>query len=82
MFHIRYLKITHPKFYLIMKCTLWYRFPAGVAPVLIGMLFLGSVQLLFMGVLGEYIGAILRKVSRTTPILSELYPSRDAAYPR
>lgn len=56
-------------FYLIMKLTLWYRFPAGIAPVLIGMLFLGSVQLLFMGVLGEYIGAILRKVSRQPDVI-------------
>lgn len=60
-------------FYLIMKLTVWYRFPAGVAPMLIGMLFLGSVQLLFMGVLGEYIGAILRKVSRQPDVIvSEL----------
>lgn len=60
-------------FYLIMKLTVWYRFPAGVAPILIGMLFLGSVQLLFMGVLGEYIGAILRKVSRQPDVIvSEL----------
>lgn len=43
--------------------------PAGMAPVLIGMLFLGSVQLLFMGVLGEYIGAILRKVSRQPDVI-------------
>lgn len=50
--------------YMIMKLTLWYRFSAGVAPILIGMLFIGSVQLLFMGVLGEYVGVILRKVSR------------------
>lgn len=55
--------------YTIMKLTLWYRFPAGVAPILIGMLFLGSVQLLFMGLLGEYIGAILRKVSRQPDVI-------------
>lgn len=55
--------------YTIMKLTLWYRFSAGVAPVLIGMLFLGSVQLLFMGVLGEYIGVILRKVSRQPDVM-------------
>lgn len=58
--------------YLIMKLTLWYRFSAGVAPILISILFIGSVQLLFMGVLGEYIGVILRKVSKwPEPIVSE-----------
>lgn len=55
--------------YLIVKFTIWYRFPAGIAPILIGMLFLGSVQLLFMGVLGEYIGVILRKVSRKPDVI-------------
>lgn len=55
--------------YLIMKVTLWNRFPMGIAPILIGMLFLGSVQLLFMGVLGEYIGVILRKVSKQPDVI-------------
>ncbi len=55
--------------YTIMKLTIWYRFPAGIAPILIGMLFLGSVQLLFMGVLGEYIGVILRKVSKQPDVI-------------
>lgn len=56
-------------FYLILKFTLWYRFPAGIAPILIGMLFLGSVQLLFMGILGEYIGVMLRKVSKQPDVI-------------
>lgn len=55
--------------YTVMKLTIWYRFSAGVAPILIGMLFLGSVQLLFMGILGEYIGVILRKVSRQPDVI-------------
>lgn len=55
--------------YTVMKLTIWYRFSAGVAPILIGMLFLGSVQLLFMGVLGEYIGVILRKVSKQPDVI-------------
>lgn len=55
--------------YLIMKLTMWYYFPTGSAPTLIGMLFLGSVQLLFMGILGEYIGVILRKVSNQPGVI-------------
>lgn len=39
--------------YLVMKLIWWDRFPAGMAPMLIGMLFLGSVQLFFIGFLGE-----------------------------
>ena len=41
--------------YLVMKLIWWDRFPAGMAPLLIGMLFLGSVQMFFIGFLGEYI---------------------------
>lgn len=55
--------------YMIMKLTMWYNFATGAAPTLIGMLFLGSVQLLFMGVLGEYIGVILRKVSNPPRVI-------------
>lgn len=41
--------------YLIMKLCMWDEFPAGMAPVLIGMFVLGSIQLFFIGLLGEYI---------------------------
>lgn len=58
--------------YLILKIFVWYRFQAGMAPVLIGMFFLGAVQLFCLGIIGEYIGVILRKVtSQPDVILSE-----------
>ena len=44
--------------YLIAKLVLWNEFAMGQAPVLIGVFFFGSVQLFFVGILGEYIGAI------------------------
>ena len=40
--------------YLILKLLYWDRFPAGSAPILIGMMFLGAVQLFFIGMIGEY----------------------------
>lgn len=55
--------------YVIMKLILWDRFQAGVAPVLVGMLFLGSIQLLFMGVIGEYIGVVLRKITKRPEVI-------------
>lgn len=55
--------------YLVLKLVLWNWFSAGVAPILIGMLFLGSIQLLFMGVLGEYVGVILHKVSKQPDVI-------------
>ncbi len=44
------------------KLLFWHRFTVGIAPIAIGMFFLGSLQLLFMGILGEYIGNIHTQV--------------------
>jgi polyisoprenyl-phosphate glycosyltransferase len=44
--------------YLIYKLIDWQNFSLGLAPVVIGLFFLGSVQLFFLGVVGEYIGQI------------------------
>lgn len=55
--------------YLILKLLIWYRFQAGMAPVLIGIFFLGAVQLLCLGVIGEYIGAILNKVTKMPDVI-------------
>jgi glycosyltransferase involved in cell wall biosynthesis len=50
--------------YLIYKLLFWNRFSAGAAPLVIGLFFLGSVQLLAMGILGEYIGSIQTQVRK------------------
>jgi glycosyltransferase involved in cell wall biosynthesis len=50
--------------YLVLKVLLWRAFPIGQAPVVVGLFFLGSVQLLFIGILGEYIGAIHTRVTK------------------
>ena len=50
--------------YLVFKLVHWYEFDMGTAPILIGVFLLGSVQLACLGVIGEYIGAILTKVTK------------------
>lgn len=50
--------------YLGYKLFFWDRFALGVAPVVIGLFFFGSVQLFFIGIIGEYIGAIHTKVTK------------------
>ncbi len=57
--------------YLVMKLIWWDRFPAGMAPMLIGMLFLGSVQIFFIGMLGEYILSINQRVMRRPLVVEE-----------
>lgn len=44
--------------FLILKLLFWDSFPFGLAPIMIGVFFLFGVQLLFIGVIGEYIGSI------------------------
>lgn len=44
--------------YLIAKVLYWKNFSLGLAPLIIGIFFFSSIQLVFMGILGEYIGAI------------------------
>jgi len=50
--------------YLIYKLLFWDRFSVGIAPLVIGLFFLGSVQMMFIGVLGEYVGSIHTQVLR------------------
>jgi glycosyltransferase involved in cell wall biosynthesis len=48
--------------YFIYKLINWYSFPVGQAPIIIGLFLFSSVQLFFIGILGEYIGAIHTQV--------------------
>ena len=44
--------------YLLAKLLFWNYFNIGIAPVVVGLFFFGSVQLIALGVIGEYIGSI------------------------
>lgn len=57
--------------YLILKLVNWNSFSAGMAPVLIGMFFLGAVQLTFIGILGEYILSINSRVIKRPLVIEE-----------
>lgn len=58
--------------YLVLKIVFWDRFTAGTAPIMIGMFFLGAVQLFFLGFIGEYImGMNLRIMNRPLVIEEE-----------
>ncbi len=57
--------------YLVLKLIYWDRFPAGMAPILIGMLFLGSVQIFFIGMIGEYILTINQRLMKRPLVVEE-----------
>ena len=50
--------------YFVAKLVFWNHFQANTAPILIAVFFFSAVQLFFIGLLGEYIGAILTQVTR------------------
>ena len=57
--------------YLVLKLVNWYQFRAGIAPMLIGMFFLGAIQLLFIGLIGEYILNINVRVLNRPMVIEE-----------
>src|SRR5262249_12073264 len=64
------ISLTTAFVYLVMQLLFWYRLPIGVAPVIIGLFCVASVQLFFLGVLGEYVGSIYTQV-RNRPLVVE-----------
>jgi glycosyltransferase involved in cell wall biosynthesis len=50
--------------YLIYKLLFWNNFSVGIAPLVIGIFFFSSVQLISVGLLGEYVGSIHTQVHK------------------
>jgi glycosyltransferase involved in cell wall biosynthesis len=57
--------------YLVYKIFFWQDFSVGIAPLVIGIFFLGSIQLLFLGFIGEYIMAINTRVMNRPLVVEE-----------
>lgn len=57
--------------YLVMKLIFWERFVAGMTPILLGIFLFGSIQLFFIGLLGEYIMNINSRVTHRPLVIEE-----------
>ncbi len=57
--------------YIVAKLSNWHRFTAGTIPILISVLFLGSLQLFFIGFLGEYIMSINNRIMNRPLVVEE-----------
>jgi glycosyltransferase involved in cell wall biosynthesis len=57
--------------YLVYKIIYWKSFHPGIAPIVIGFFFFASVQLFFLGILGEYIGSIHNKILKRPLVIEE-----------
>jgi len=58
-------------YYLVKKLLNWYEFQAGMAPLVILVCVLGSLQLIFIGLIGEYILAINKRVMHRPLVVEE-----------
>jgi glycosyltransferase involved in cell wall biosynthesis len=57
--------------YLIYKLIFWSHFSVGIAPLVIGVFFFMSIQMLFMGLIGEYIGTIHTLVQKRPLVVEQ-----------
>ncbi len=58
-------------FYTIMKFLNWEEFSVGTAPLIIGIFIIGGIQLLFIGLIGEYIFSINTRVIHRPIVVEE-----------
>ncbi|AMK30041.1 Glycosyltransferase [Pseudomonas putida] len=56
--------------FLLAKLVFWNSFQMGIAPLLISLFFFSSVQILFLGMLGEYLGSVHTQM-RNMPLVVE-----------
>ena len=64
--------------YLILKLVFWDQFIAGQAPLLIGVFFMGGLQLFFIGLLGEYIMNMNARIMNRPLVVEEKRMNFDA----
>jgi hypothetical protein len=57
--------------YFLYKLFYWDSFQVGQAPLVIGLFFFASVQLFFLGIVGEYVGSILTQVRRRPLVIEK-----------
>ena len=58
-------------YYFVMKLVYWTSFPMGQAPIVIGVFFLGAMQLFFIGIMGEYILTINARTMHRPLVIEE-----------
>lgn len=70
-FALGFLSLLVSLAYLCLKLMFWYSFSLGMAPLVIGVFFFGSIQLFFIGLLGEYVLAIHTQVVKRPHVVEQ-----------
>ena len=58
-------------YYIIMKIIYWDSYDIGMATLVIGLFFLGAVQIMFIGIVGEYVGEILSRMNEKPMVIEK-----------
>ena len=69
-FGVAILSLIMSLVFFLYKIIYWERFDFGMAPLIISLFFFASVQLFFIGIVGEYVGAVYTQV-RNRPLVIE-----------
>jgi len=70
-FLLAFLSLLVAAGYLVYKLFYWDTFQLGLAPLVIGLFFFSAVQLIFIGIIGEYVGAIWTQVKNKPLVIEE-----------
>lgn len=70
-FIIAALSILISLLYLILKLIFWNSFSLGIAPLVISLFFFSAVQIFSIGIIGEYIGVILTKITKEPLVIEK-----------
>jgi glycosyltransferase involved in cell wall biosynthesis len=70
-FAVSFINIIIALTYLVLKLVRWNDFPAGNAPIIIGMFVLGGLQIFFIGLIGEYILNINSRIMKRPLVVEE-----------
>ena len=70
-FIVSFISFVFAIVYFVAKITNWNHFIAGQIPILISVLFLGSLQLFFIGFLGEYVMSMNNRIMNRLLVIEE-----------
>jgi glycosyltransferase involved in cell wall biosynthesis len=70
-FSVSFLSLFIAMIYFVYKLLFWSNFSLGIAPLIFGIFFLGGVQLFFLGIIGEYIGAIFTQIKKRPLVIEK-----------
>lgn len=70
-FLFSFLSFIFSLIYFIYKIIYWHSFNVGIAPLILGVFFIGSIQLFFLGLIGEYILNINDRLMKRPLVIEE-----------